>query len=276
MIKLNNKLVSFANFPNGETKLVEDSIRKALSNKNVVTFKYENDSDLIKLYITKKFIDSLEVKSELLVAYMPYSRMDRQENDSAFTLKYISEFMNALGFRKVNIIEPHSDVTPALIDKSKSLYINFDILPQVLEDIQFDHEKDYIMFPDAGAAKRYSKLKGMNTVIGHKNRDFLTGEIKGLELQGNFETGGKKAVIVDDLSSYGGTFVKSAEALKEQGIEQVYLLVAHAENSVFKGKLFDYIDHLYTTDSIITEQDHWENAKFKDKLTIYKIEEVVI
>lgn len=276
MIKLNGKVVIFEKFPNGETRLVESEIKNSLHSSNNVSFKYESDADLIQLLILKKYLDSLKYSSNLTIKYMPYSRMDRQENESAFTLKYITEFINSLNFLKVKIIEPHSDVSVALLDNVEAHYINFDLLPRVLDAVEFNYEKDYIMFPDAGASKRYSKMKVKNVVIGNKNRDFQTGEIKGLELQGNFEAGGNKAVIVDDLSSYGGTFVRAAEALKERGIEEVYLLVAHAENSVFKGKLFEHINHLFTTDSIITEENNWENAKFKNQLTIYKTEEVAI
>lgn len=276
MIKLNGKEVVFEKFPNGETRLVESAIKNSLHGVNNVSFKYESDADLIQLLILKKYLDSLKCCCSLTIKYMPYSRMDRQENESAFTLKYITEFINSLNFIEVKIIEPHSDVSVALLNNVKAQYINFDILPRVLDEVGFEDEIDYIMFPDAGASKRYSKMKMKNVVIGNKNRDFQTGEIKGLELQGSFNTGGSKAVIVDDLSSYGGTFVRAAEALREQGIEKVYLLVAHAENSVFKGKLFDHIDHLFTTDSIITEENNWENAKFKGKFTIYKTEEVAI
>lgn len=59
------------------------------------------------------------------------------------------------------------------------------------------------------------------------------------------------------------------------GFEEVYLLVVHAENSVFKKELFNHIDKLFTTDSIISEQDHWNNLKLKDKLHVFKLEDYV-
>ena len=60
-------------------------------------------------------------------------------------------------------------------------------------------------------------------------------------------------IIIDDLSSYGGTFVQASKKLKEIGANKVYLVVAHAEESVYKGELFDHIDKLYTTNSILKE-----------------------
>lgn len=273
MIKLNSKVVDFTVFPNGETKL--DNTDLSIHRYNEILFKYENDGDLIKLMFLKKYLDSSKAIVELIITYMPYSRMDRTENDSPFTLKYVAEFINGLNFNTVTLIEPHSDVSTALIDNCIAKYINFELLPMVMEKVSFDIEQDYIMFPDSGASKRYSKMKFKNVIIGNKERDFQTGEIKGLTLHSSFEGSGGKVIICDDLSSYGGTFVKSAEALREKGFEDIYLLVAHAENSIFKGKLFENVDKVFTTDSMLTEQSHWENLKFEKQLKIYEIEEVL-
>jgi ribose-phosphate pyrophosphokinase len=273
MIKVNGEEIKFETFPNGETRIVEESYYEALDFGNVVSFKYENDSDLIKLMFVKKLLDTTHEgnPNHLIIYYMPYSRMDRSENDSPFTLKYVTEFINGLNFDSVEVIEPHSDVTVALLDRAKANYINFELIEAVKEEVGFNNDTDYIVFPDTGASKRYSKMLAKNVLIGHKIRNFQTGEITSLQLIGE-GIGGKKAIIVDDLSSYGGTFIKTADALDRLGVEEVYLLVAHAENSIFKGELFYSIDKVFTTDSILTEQGNRENAKFKNQLHIFKLE----
>lgn len=278
MILINGEEVLFEKFPNGETKLLHENLI-GLADEGIVSFKYEDDSDLIKLLLVKSYLD--EVYRDfgaiyvLNIYYMPYSRMDRSENGSPFTLKYISKFINSLGFNDVIIIEPHSNVTSALIDNSLSLFVNETLVESVIDNLELDMNNDYIMYPDAGACSRYKNLKYPNVIIGNKKRDFKTGEIKGLQLIGDFESKSKRVLILDDLSSYGGTFVHSAKKLREQGFEEVYLLVAHAENSIFKSELFDNIDKVFTTDSIITEQDNWENKKFESKLHIFKLEEII-
>lgn len=277
MLLINGEEVKFEKFPNGETRLVKEGIEESWHTMNKVSFKYEDDSDLIKLMLLKNYLDNLKFENvDLLIYYMPYSRMDRSENGSPFTLKYVSNFINGLNFNKITVIEPHSDVTPALLNNVKAKYINFDLLPLVMEDVGFNKEVDYLFFPDAGAAKRYHSLKGFKQLVGHKDRDFKTGEIKSLQVVGDVDTFPKKVIIVDDLSSYGGTFVHSSKALKNLGVKEVYLLVAHAENSIFKGQLFDHIDKLFTTNSILTEQNYWNNKKFESQLKIYSIEGVLI
>jgi len=280
MIKVNGKEIEFTKFPNGETNMNHMSFPIiSFSYETVIDFKYEEDGDLIKLMFVKRYLDTVysnHKNVDLRIWQMMYQRMDRSENSSPFTLKYVSEFINSLGFNRVEIVEPHSNVTPALINNSHSNYINFDLIYKVIEEIYFDREKDYIMFPDNGAANRYKNMKFKNVLIGHKDRDFVTGEIKKLDLVGDiFNAEGRKVLIVDDLSSYGGTFIHSSKALRAVGFEEVNLLVAHAENSIFKGELFVHIDKVFTTDSMLTEQNNWENVIFKERMKIYSLEDIL-
>lgn len=275
MIKLNGNEVKFETFPNGETRLITDGL--VVSGKiEKLLFKYENDSDLIKLMFLKKYMDSMHVgdKVSLFITYMPYSRMDRSESYSPFTLKYVGEFIDSLNFKQVVAIEPHSDVTCAVMKNATAKYVNYDLLPKVMEEVGFLKEIDYIYFPDTGASKRYHNLKGFKQLVGHKDRDFQTGEIKSLKVVGDVVNPDiAQVIIVDDLSSYGGTFVHSAKALRDLGFESaIHLLVAHAENSIFKGKLFDHVNRVFTTDSLLTEQDNWENQKFASQLKVYEVE----
>lgn len=285
MIKVDGYEIEFEKFPNGETKLVIDSLPLKYWKLDAkrVSFKYESDEDLIKLMFLKNYYDSMDaVIEELLIYYMPYSRMDRSENDSAFTLKYMANFINNLNFKKVIVVEPHSDVTNALLDRVEPRYINFELVEMVKDEVYFKDE-DYLVFPDAGASKRYSKMVAKNVLVGHKNRNFETGKILGLDLVGNRSEKAKKAIIVDDMSSYGTTFIYTAKALREQfGIHEIYLLVAHAENAIFKvhpvtkDRLFNHISKIFTTDSILTEQNDWANKTFESQLKIYNIEEVLV
>jgi ribose-phosphate pyrophosphokinase len=279
MIWLNGKKVEISQFPNKESK-IEDSINKHIytfeDDVNIIHFRFEDDRDLIHLMIIKKHLDSLGVKDIILYCpYVPYSRMDRSVNDSVFTLKYIAEFINSLNFAEVNIHEAHSDVTPALIDRCDNKNINYNILKWVKKDIDFDIEKDYIFFPDAGAQKRYD-IPGHNQLVGFKKRNWETGNIEGLDIVGNVPEykPNRKVIIIDDLCSYGGTFTRSAKELYKNGFEYIYLLVAHCEDSIFKGSIFkeDLIDRVYTTDSILDTKDFFvRHHEETEQLKVYKL-----
>lgn len=260
MIKLNGTPLNFKVFPNGETLVDGEQIISLLDftkGDAELTFKYENDSDLLKLMFVKSYLDSRNFTTRLTISYMPYSRMDRVEGNSVFTLKYVANMINAMNFQQVFIIEPHSDVTMALIDRSVAIYPTMTLLDETLMEVDFDIEKDYLFFPDQGAQKRYGKKRDhLKQLVGFKERNFQTGKIDKLQLVGTVDTKGFKAVIVDDLCSYGNTFIRSAQKLRETGAAKVYLLVTHAENSIFKGDVFtsDLIDKVFTTNTLLTEK----------------------
>ncbi|CAM4350311.1 ribose-phosphate pyrophosphokinase [Paenibacillus endophyticus] len=266
MLKFNGVELGLKQFPNGETLINGDEILMHMAEFNTIVWKYEDDGDLIKLMFVKSYLDDRRVRCTLTIYYMPYSRMDRIEGTSAFTLKYTAAFINQLNFESVTVIEPHSDVTLALIDRSIGKYPTIQLLEQVAAEVGFDAGQDYLFFPDAGAQKRYSKVEGYKQLVGFKARDFQTGQITSLEVVGNVERKGFTAIIVDDLCSYGGTFMLSAEKLKAIGASHIYLLVAHCENSIYKGKILesDLIDKVFTTDTILSQAGH-------EKIRIYEM-----
>jgi ribose-phosphate pyrophosphokinase len=134
----------------------EFEIRQHLSfSFNTIKFQYETDADLIELMFVKKYIDTRNSGVDLVITYMPYSRMDRVENESAFTLKYVAEFINELNFDHVTVIEPHSDVTPALFNNCESKFVSVEMFNKVIDEIGFNKECDYVYFPDATSHKRY-------------------------------------------------------------------------------------------------------------------------
>ena len=120
----------------------------------------------------------------------------------------------------------------------------------------FSGEDLFLVYPDAGAEKRYSKQINYNKILtASKERDFKTGRIKSLNISGNTEVNkGFTAVIVDDLCSKGGTFILTAEKLREIGAKDIYLVVTHLEDTIFDGEILktDLIKKIYTTDSILS------------------------
>ncbi|WCF11706.1 ribose-phosphate pyrophosphokinase (plasmid) [Paenibacillus thiaminolyticus] len=272
MITLNGEVLSFSTFPNGETKVDGHQILSFIREKEEVTLtlKYESDGDLLKLLFVKDFLDNHVNRVSLEIMYMPYSRMDRAENTTdVFTLKSVARFINQMDFTSVLIIEPHSDVTPALIDRSRVTYPTLSFLETVLDAIRFDKDRDYIYFPDAGAAKRYGKgkeIKKIMQLVGHKSRNWETGELDKLDVVGDIQKDGFKVLIIDDLCSYGGTFRWGAAKLREKGASEVYLLVTHCENSIYeKGLLHSgLITEVFTTNTIMEKSNH-------EKLIVYKL-----
>ncbi len=255
MVTLNGKRIETESFPNGET-LVKDFEEAILTDDdNILEFKYRDDADLIALMFVKKRIDEIAASCKLFVWYMPYSRMDRKIEGRLFTLKYITDAINALKFSKVVVMEPHSDRTLEMLNRAVACYPVKDWLPYIKGEIGFMEGRDHLVLPDKGALARYSEEASLNnTLVMEKKRNPITGKIEGMHLKSGKVNPNSKCIIIDDLCSKGGTFAWAASILKSMGAFDIYLIVSHCEDTIFKGKLLkddSPITHIYTSDSMM-------------------------
>lgn len=248
MLKLNSYKIEFGKFPNNENYLPLDQL-EFYERGNVVELIYKNDDDFIKLAILKNFLDEMNAPAELHLPYMPHSRMDRANGIYSVSLKAICKIINSLNFHKVLVREPHSIVTTELINNVEIEEWCIGRARSILIRGGFDS----ICFPDYGAKERYNWNGEEKISWGKKDRDFLTGEIKGLKLLGEC---GKNVLIIDDICSKGGTFVRIAKLLKEKGAMKIGLLVSYVENTIFKGEIFDFVDIVYTNNKFELEINH--------------------
>ena len=223
-----------------------------------ITWCYDNDAEIFTLRCLVDAIreaKGLKTEIDLILPYIPHARQDREVSGRFFTLKTFASMINEMKFNKVKVLDPHSDVAPALIDRCIQCLKPVDVL--VIGAVA--------MYPDAGAAKKYKA--DSTAIIGNKKRD-EKGNIVDYQLL-NFIEGTKTVCIIDDICSYGGTFVYAAKALKEKGVENISLIVSHCEDNILKGEVFDYFDGVYTTDSIC----HVQHEKLR-YLDYYKFREV--
>lgn len=257
MIKFNGKEVEVKKFPNGETLLSSESLVINDNNINEIKLKFEDDEDITHLIFLKGHLDENRIRTKLTIGYMPYSRMDRTEGMTVFTLKYLCKIINSLNFESVEIYEPHSDVCVALLDRVNVVNMSAKIGIEVLNEKIKEDESLYLVYPDAGAAKRYEKqIKYDKVLTANKERDFKTGNIKSLEINGTIKEASFNAIIIDDLCSKGGTFILTANKLKEMGAKNIYLVVTHCEDTIINGDILnsDLIQTVYTTNSILTKK----------------------
>ena len=258
MFKINGIPVQIDRFPDGTPRLNigvdgigaggnEDAFFSA-----VIEWLYEKDEEMILFFIARHLREQYETKCLVLeMPYIPHARMDRVKNRrEVFTLKYFCEFLNSMRFDKVVVRDAHSNVSPALINNVVQEPVGKTI--NELISTLLDAKKDIVFYPDEGSCKRYSETISFPCAFGCKKRDWPTGKILGLEVQGELPAPPFNALIVDDISSYGGTFLHSAKKLKELGADIIYLYVTHCENSILKGELIDsgLLKKIYTSKSI--------------------------
>jgi ribose-phosphate pyrophosphokinase len=238
------------NFPDGTLLLKTNNMNFNESIK--IEWYYENDAELFTIICLAK---KCMYKKTLFMPYCPHARQDRIKNtEDTFTLKYFAEVINSLGFDEVRILDPHSNVCTALIDRVCAITP----LHYILKAINKIKDPNLVLFfPDEGSIKRYSDMFELPYAFGVKKRDWKTGQIQGLDVIDNgIDLKDKTILIIDDICSRGGTFYHSAKTLKELGVGDIYLWVTHCENTILEGEILTsgLIEKVFTTNSLFTKE----------------------
>lgn len=283
MIYLNGKKVEFIEFPNKERRLdlPEDMVNEDLNN---VYWKYENDSSIFELLLLDSAIETYGEQYNLYIGYMPYSRMDRVEKQgTAFALDVITDILtkNLSSLIELFILDPHSIVTLKQLNKKaeriddipllfgcdfadfaheftdRTTGKKYDFAKDVIDYTNLDINKAWFVFPDGGAAKRYNADAYPNVIICEKIRAFNTGKIKEIkayiEKQTTIPEKDAPIVIIDDLCSYGGTFVGAIKAIETDlniKSESNWLVITHAEEAMMQADIPNTFNKVFSTDSI--------------------------
>ena len=158
MIKLNGKQVKIGHFPDG-TLLMKELVPEG-EKQATITWLYENNEELVALYFLTKHLEAKGITEiALKLPYIPNARQDRvKKAEDVFTLKYFAQMINSLGFSKVTVLDPHSYVSEALIEKV-DIQTPKKYVEKVLEQLKEKNTENILMFyPDEGAMKRYSTM----------------------------------------------------------------------------------------------------------------------
>ena len=250
MIKVNGVEILQNHFPAGEL-LIKANFNGA--DLIIIEWYYESDAELFTLICLKKYIDEKypTCPCTLRMPYICHARMDRvKSEEDVFTLKYFCEVINSLNFEAVIVLDPHSNVAPALINNIVLTPVD----PCIRQALFHHSDNRALFFPDEGAMKRYAdNFSYIPFAFGMKQREWETGKILGLDILQSENIVGKDVLIIDDICSRGGTFYHAAKALLEAGAASVSLYVTHCENTILEGEIFTsgLIKQVYTTNSLV-------------------------
>lgn len=216
-----------------------------------VTHRLNSFHALGMLCLAADALKRMEVQlANLVIPYFPAARQDRvMVHGEPFSLKVYADIINALGFRKVTVLDAHSDVTPALLNNCVSI-TNHVFVEKAYQNIG---TRPILISPDGGALKKIYKLAeylgGVDVVECSKSRDVKTGNLKGFKVYAD-DLAGRDCLIVDDICDGGGTFIGLAEALQQKNAGKLYLAVTHGIFSKGFDQLDQYYTKLFTTNSI--------------------------
>ena len=183
----------------------------------ILAFLKSSDDIMLLLNITdalrRQF--GFETPLHLHLNYCPYARQDRVcDEGEAFGLKVFANLINNLNFKSIHIIDPHSDVAPALFNNCFSISLD-----EIFSNNYSTEGIDYLVSPDAGANKKVFKVSqacGVPMIRADKVRDITNGKILETIIYADDLTG-KRVLILDDICDGGMTFIELAKQLITKG-----------------------------------------------------------
>lgn len=268
-----NEVFNIMTFPCGEQNIHHI----AFTNEKYLS----NELDITRLALKKDILNRKfpHLTFSLLLPYVPYGRQDRVTSiNESFSLKVYATLLNSLRFNQVVIVDPHSDVTSALIENVKVI-LALDVIRGFtnLKDRYLGEDKEtFLISPDAGSNKKVNAIGQyfQNPVVrADKTRNIANGNLSGcIVYHDDFK--GADVLIIDDICDGGGTFIMLAKELKAKNCGKVILYVTHGAFTKGTGVLFDGgIDEIYTTDSF--DQTN-KNTNYVELSEIYKRERIVL
>lgn len=251
MIKLNRHPVESFTFPGGEEA---PRIPDALDPETPVVEVMVHGADSRTLMQMLLIVDALRrrnplVQLDLFIPYLPYARQDRVCNDGEpLSVAAIAGLVNSLGFRKVAVVDCHSDVGPALVHNCHNV-----TLAKLLEFYlpYADWRAITLVAPDAGAVKKtYEAAKHLGAagvVCCSKIRDTRTGQITATAVHDDVFS--KQLLVVDDIFDGGRTFTELGKVLRDLQPEAMDLWVTHGIFSKGYTEVAELYRNIYSTNS---------------------------
>jgi ribose-phosphate pyrophosphokinase len=212
-------------------------------------------ADVFEVCLLADVLRAQGFSASLDIRYLMGARMDRPiDGLSPFTLRVVTSQLLACGFKRIRVLDAHSEVALKLLGATN-------VLPHVVVDnilARWDTESSVAVAPDKGALHRVRQLAGsrkFHVRAGNKHRSSATGALGGFTVEDPTFLAHKACLIIDDICDGGGTFTGLANVLRVHGALSVDLFVTHGLFT--KGLPLLGIDTVYTTDTVCNP-DTWD------------------
>lgn len=249
-LPLGRALVS--KFANGETRIrLEENVRGC--DVFVLQSMCEPvDHNLVELLL---MIDALRRASSFrITAVIPYYGYAKQEKKTAgrepISAKLVANIIATAGAHRVLTIDLHSPAIEGFFDIPVDHLRAAPLLATYFKE-NVDLHNVVVVSPDAGGVRRADDFRsrigtGSLAIISKQRPEPDRAEI--LEMVGEVE--GKRAIIVDDMISTGGTLIEATEYLLKRGASEVYACATHP---VFAGQAVELIRRSPLKQVVVTD-----------------------
>lgn len=183
----------------------------------------------------------------VVIPYFGYARQDRKDQPRvSLTAKLVANLIEKAGADRVITVDLHSSQIQGFFDIPVDHLYASPILTREIMHLNLDPLA--VAAPDVGGiktARNYNNKFGGSLILVDKRRP-AHNEAEITNIVGDVK--GKNVLLVDDMIDTGNTFVKCAEALKDNGALSILGVVVHP---VCSGTALEQIENSYGIDKLL-------------------------
>nr|WP_274638000.1 ribose-phosphate diphosphokinase [Microbacterium bovistercoris] len=193
----------------------------------------------------------------VVAPYYPYSRQDKKgRGREPISARLVADLLKTAGADRVMSVDLHAAQIQGFFDGPVDhLFAKPVLLDHFVRTLsEEDRAKLTVVSPDTGrvrVADQWSDSLDAPLAIIHKRRDpNVANQVTVNEIVGRVR--GRVCLLVDDMIDTGGTILKAAQALKENGAERVIVAATHPvfSDPAVQRLQDDAIDEVVVTDTL--------------------------
>src|SRR6476660_5996503 len=221
--------IELSTFPNGETYVrFHESIRGA--DVFLVQTACEpvdrNVMELLFMIQAAKLASAKRITA--VIPNFPYARQDRKAKPrEPISARLVADMLQLAGADRVLTMDLHAGQIQGFFTIPVDHMTAVPLFARHFRDLGLTGENVVSVSPDAGRAKmavRFAEMLDADFALMHKSRP-AHDVVEVTEITGRVR--GKTAILGDDVIMTGGTILANVEALKEHGVEDVWVFATH-------------------------------------------------
>ena len=206
----------------------------------------------------------------VIVPFYGYARQDKKHRGrEPITARLMADLFRTAGADRLMAVDLHTSQIQGFFDGPVDHLFALPVLSDYVRST-VDLDRVTVVSPDAGrvrVAERWTDVLESPLAIIHKRRDpDVPNEVKIFEVVGDVKD--RVCVVVDDMIDTGGTIVKAADTLFEQGAAQVIVAATHG---VLSDPATERLKNSRISEVVITDTLPIPEEKRIDKLTVLSI-----
>ncbi len=206
----------------------------------------------------------------VIMPYYGYARQDKKHRGrEPISARLMADLLKTAGADRIMTVDLHTSQIQGFFDGPVDHLFAIKILAEHVQS-RYDRNEITIVSPDSGrvrVAERWTDILGSPLAIIHKRRDpDVPNEVKMFEVVG--EVKDRVCVLVDDMIDTGGTIVKAAETLFDNGAKDVIVTATHG---ILSGKAAEKLQGSRIAEVVVTDTLPIVPESRFNKLTILPI-----